>query len=103
MEPKIAEISQKHIEEIQALERKLGSGVCLVAVEKQAEMYAIEAKLEPNIWERVDLVYPQIDGLKAFYENRDDAHTAKAALKSLLNNKPTLKRVKKPIRLRKIS
>ncbi len=99
---KIVKLSEEEIKAIRSLERNLGGRFCLLAVEKADELYVIEAKLGPNNWERVDRVYPEIEGLKAYYTSKEDAHLAKSSLKSLLSGrlKGTLK--KRPIRIRKV-
>jgi hypothetical protein len=100
--PKIADLSNDQIEAIQALESKLGDGVCLVAVEKGDISYILEAKVAPKAWERVDKVYPEIENLCAFYSKEENARLAKSSLKSLLLGKfkGTLK--KRPVRIRKL-
>ncbi|GBC63292.1 hypothetical protein DENIS_4286 [Desulfonema ishimotonii] len=102
-DPKPARISAKDIEAIRDLERKIGNDVCLVAVEKRGVLYALEAKTAPNVWARVDRVYPEIEGLTAYYARQEDAHLAKAGLKSLLNSSKAYKTIKKPVRIRKIA
>jgi len=99
----LARLSAEDIETIRALERKLGDNICLVAVERRDVLYAVEAKMGPNLWQRVDAVYPEIEGLKAFFPNADDAQAAKAALKNLLTGgKLRLKEKKRPIRVRQV-
>ena len=101
-EPKIAEISEEKIETIRSLEKKLGDKVCLVALEKTGSLYVLEAKLAPNLWERVDKAYPEIGNLRAYYTSKEDAHITKSSLKKLLGSKKNLKNKKHPIRMRKI-
>ena len=100
---KIAELSSKDIETIRTLEKKLGSDICLVAVKKKDVLYALEAKLAPNQWKRVDQVYPEITDLKAYYGDYQRAKESKAALKRLLighRRHPPLQ--KRPLRIRQI-
>ncbi len=100
---KIAQLSQKDLETIRALEKKLGDGIRLVAVEKEDVLYALDAKLGPNKWQRVDEIYPEIKNLKAYFKDYEKAKRAKADLKNfLITNKikPALK--KRPIRIRQI-
>ena len=100
---KMAELSQEDIETIQRLERKLGPDVRLVAVEAKDVLFVLEAKMAPNVWERVDSVYPQIDGIKAFYTDRDLAREAKGWLKGfLISNNLSPKPRKRPIRVRQV-
>ncbi len=100
---KIARLSPEDIAVIRALERKLGDNICLVAVEKKEVIYALEAKLAPNQWRRVDQVYPEIEGLKAYFSDYDKAKDAKNSLKSYLLS-PKAKRLfkKYPLRIRQI-
>jgi hypothetical protein len=99
----IAKLTQKEIETLQVLERKLGNDVHLLAVKNTAVLYALEAKIAPAVWKRVDHAYPEIEGLKAYYANHAQAKDAKAALKSLLMGKHFKTRLKKrPIRIREI-
>ncbi len=99
---KIAKLEPHEIEEIKSLESKLGNKFCLLAVEKGESLYVLEAKIGPNSWERVDLVYPEIEGLKPYYCSEDDAKLAKAGLKSLLLGRLKGKLEKRPLRIRKI-
>ena len=101
-ELKIAEISEEKIETIRSLEKKLGDKVCLVALEKTGSLYVLEAKLAPNVWERVDNVYPEIENLRAYYTAKEDAHLTKSSLKKLLSTRKNLINKKHPIRVRKI-
>ncbi len=99
----IAKLSPGEIETLQALERKLGPDIRLVAVQKASVLYALEAKIEKSVWRRVDRAYPEIEGLKAYYANQEQAKDAKAALKSLLiGNRIETQLKKKPIRIREI-
>ncbi len=99
---KIVKLSEEEVKAIKSLEQNLGGRFCLLAVEKAGGLYVIEAKLGPNHWERVDKVYSEIEGLKAYYTSKEDAQIAKSSLKSLLSGKlkGTLK--KRPIRIRKV-
>ena len=100
---KMAELSQEDIETIQRLERKLGPDVRLVAVEAKDVLFVLEAKMAPNVWERVDSVYPEIGGIQAFYTDRDLAREAKGWLKGfLINNNLSPKPRKRPIRVRQV-
>ena len=98
---KMAKLSDEDVEAIRSLEKKLGDK-CLIAVEKGEAMYALEAKISPNVWEAIDKVYPEIKDLKAYYPDDETARLAKGALKSLLNSNKAYMKRKKPIRLRKI-
>ena len=60
----------------------------------------LEAKVAPNRWQRIDRVYPEIEKLQAFFQRLEDAHDAKAALKSLLNSTKGKTLHKRPIRIR---
>lgn len=100
---KIAALSPEDLETIQALERKFGSNIRLVAVETKDVHYALEAKMGPNQWQRVDMAYPEIKDLKAYYAEQDSAREAKGWLKGfLINNNLTPKPVKRPIRIRQV-
>ncbi len=100
---KIATLSPEDVETIRRLEKKLGPSIRLVAVEAKDVIYALEAKMAPNEWRRVDEVYPQIQGMKAFYAEHDDAKTAKGWLKGfLINNTLDPKPKKRPIRIRQV-
>ena len=99
----IATLSPEDVETIQRLEKKLGPNIRLVAVEAKDVIYALEAKMEPNEWQRVDTVYPQIKDFKAYYAVYEDAKTAKGLLKDFLNsNKLDPKPRKRPIRIRQV-
>ncbi|MBL0715308.1 MAG: hypothetical protein JJV98_16585 [Desulfosarcina sp.] len=97
---KVAKLHAEDLEAIRAFEKTLGGNVCLLAVEKSEALYVLEAKLAPNRWHRVDRVYLEITDLKAFYDRHEDAHTAKAALKTFLNSTAARNITKRPIRLR---
>ncbi len=98
---RIACLSEEDIQTIRDIEKKLGDEYCLVAVEKKNVLYVLEAKLGPTHWERVDHVYPDIDQLRAYYNDYNAAKDSKSALKRyLLGNKTNLP--KKPIRIRQI-
>ncbi|SFM79845.1 hypothetical protein [Thermodesulforhabdus norvegica] len=99
---RIARLNDEEVRVIRELEKNLGDRFCLLAVEKLKALYVLEAKLGPNRWERVDRVYPEIEGLKAFYCSEEDARLAKSALKSLLTGKMKHSLTKRPIRIRKI-
>jgi hypothetical protein len=100
---KIAELSPEDIEIIQSLEDKLGPGIRLVAVKSDAILYALEAKMGPNHWERVDRVYPEISGIQAYFADEGLAKEAKAMLKGfIVSNKLSPKPKKRPIRVRQI-
>ena len=96
----VAQLSPAELKAIRDLEKSLGDKVCLLAVEKAGALYALEAKMGPNHWERIDLVYPEIDNLSAFFGCHEDAHDAKAALKSFLNSAKAKSLHKRPIRIR---
>jgi hypothetical protein len=100
---KIAELSPEDIETIRALEKKLGPTIRLVAVEAKSVIYALEAKMAPNQWQRVDTVYPEIKDIKAYYANEEHAKQAKGWLKGfLINNTLNPKPQKRPIRIRQV-
>jgi hypothetical protein len=100
---KIATLSPEDLETIRALEKKLGPTIRLVAVETDAVLYALEAKMAPNQWQRVDTVYPEIKGIKAYYAEHDAAKEAKGWLKGfLINNTLTPRPKKRPIRIRQV-
>jgi len=100
-EIRLADLSEEELEAIKALEKELGR-VCLVAVKKAEALYAVEAKLGPNSWVPVSLAFPELAGLASYYADQDDAQAAKSSLKSLLAGRPELRRLKKPIRVRRI-
>ena len=97
---KVAELSPDELKAVRDLEKTLGGKVCLLAVEKEGALYVLEAKIAPNRWERIDRVYPEIEGLKDFFQRHEDAHDAKAALKSFLNSPRAKALQKRPIRIR---
>ncbi len=94
------EISPEKLEKIKKLEKELGN-ICLVAVERPMAIYVLEAKIDKNQWVPVDQFYPEIEGLKSYYQNYEDAKLAKAGLKSLLIARAK-EMDKRPIRIRKI-
>lgn len=97
---KIARLSQKDVQAIRTFEKTLDADVCLVAVERGEALYVLEAKMGPNKWQRVDSVYPEIEGIRAYYNDPDEARTSKSALKTfLLSGKAGLLK-KRPIRIR---
>ena len=100
---KIASLSPENLVSIRAMEKKLDPDICLVAVEAQDSIYALEAKMAPNEWHRVDTVYPEIKDLKAYYPDRDAAREAKGWLKEfLINNNLKPRPQKRPIRIRQV-
>ncbi|WP_319404977.1 hypothetical protein [uncultured Desulfosarcina sp.] len=100
---KIAALSPEDLETIRDLERKLGPTIRLVAVETKDVLYALEAKMAPNQWQRVDMAYPEIRDIKAYYAEHDAAREAKGWLKGfLINNNLNPKPVKRPIRIRQV-
>lgn len=99
---KIAELSAEDMEAIRTLEKRLGD-ICLIAVKKGDALYALEAKMAPNVWEPVDKVYPEIENLKAYYADEDAAKLSKGALKSYLIASKKYKGLKRPIRIKKIN
>jgi hypothetical protein len=99
----IATLSTEDLETIRRLERKLGPDIRLVAVKARNVLYALEAKMGPNRWQRVDSVYPEIKGIKAYYPNQETAKAAKGWLKGfLINNTLSPKPKKRPIRIRQV-
>jgi hypothetical protein len=103
-ETKIADLTTEEIEAIKHLENQLREGICLLAVEKHHAIYALEVKLAPNQWQRIDEVYPELEGLKAYYSDFDKASSAKAMMKSFLNTQKIKTQLKKrPIRIRKVT
>ncbi len=100
---RIAVLSPEDLETIRDLERKLGANIRLVAVESEDVLYALEAKMAPNHWQRVDTVYPEIKGIKAYYAAHDTAREAKGWLKGfLINNTLNPRPIKRPIRIRQV-
>ena len=100
---KIAALSPEDLETIRTLEKKLGPNIRLVAVETKDVLYALEAKMAPNRWQRVDEAYPQIKGIRAYYAEHDAAREAKGWLKGfLINNTLDPKPEKRPIRIRQV-
>jgi len=97
---KVAKLCATELKAIRDLEKSLGEKVCLLAVEKEGALYVLEAKIAPNRWDRVDHVYPGIKNICAFFKRHEDAHDAKAALKSFLNSAKARPLPKKPIRIR---
>jgi hypothetical protein len=97
---KVAKLTQEDLKAIRDLEKSLGGKVCLLAVEKEGALYVLEAKMAPNRWKRVDHAYPEISDLRAFFKNHDDAHDAKASLKSFLSSPKGKTLRKHPIRIR---
>jgi hypothetical protein len=97
---KVAQLPPEDLEAIRTFEKTLSENICLLAVEKSAALYVLEAKLAPNRWQRVDRTYPEIIELQAFYDRHEDAHEAKAALKAFLNSKGAQDITKRPIRIR---
>ncbi len=96
-----ANLGPDEVATIKALEKKLGDDIRLVAVRSKAVLYVLEAKMAPNQWLRVDRAYPQIEKLKAYFNDYEAAKESKAALKRfLINNKLSLR--KRPIRIRQI-
>lgn len=99
----IATLSPADLETIRALEAKLGPNIRLVAVETKDVLYALEAKIAPNQWQRVDTVYPEIKNIRAYYADPNAAKEAKGWLKGfLINNNLTPKPKKRPIRIRQV-
>ncbi|MGD8251828.1 MAG: hypothetical protein PVH30_02750 [Desulfobacterales bacterium] len=97
---RIARLSQKDIEAIRECEKTLDRAVCLVAVEKGKALYVLEAKLGPNQWQRIDRVYPEIEGITAYFSDPEAAKTAKSSLKTFLLSGKTRSLIKRPIRIR---
>jgi len=98
---KMAELNIGDLEQIKILEKKLGD-ICLIAVEKEDALYVLEAKVAPNKWAHVDMVYPEIENLKAYYGTEETAKLSKGALKSFLISNTKYKNQKRPVRIRKI-
>jgi len=99
----IARLDEEDIRIIREVEKKLGDDICLVAVHKKDVIYALEAKMSPSQWRRVDEVYPEIENLKAFYSRYEQAKDAKSALKRfLISDKFKTREKKRPIRIRQI-
>lgn len=100
---KIAKLSPEDLDTVRALEKKLGPNIRLVAVETKAVLYALEAKMSPNEWQRVDTVYPEIKDIKAYYAQEEAAKEAKGWLKGfLINNNINPRPKKRPIRIRQV-
>ncbi|MGD9329774.1 MAG: hypothetical protein PVJ53_00610 [Desulfobacterales bacterium] len=100
LDVKVAQLSPADLQAIRDLEQSLGDRVCLLAIEKEGALYVLEAKMAPNRWQRIDQVYPEIEDLRVFYRRHEDAHHAKAALKSFLNSAKANSLQKRPIRIR---
>lgn len=99
----VAVLSEEDLETIQRIEEKLGPDIRLVAVEAKDVLYVLEAKMAPNVWDRVDLVYPEIRGMKAYFTDVNLAKEAKGVLKGfLINNNLSPKPQKRPIRVRQV-
>lgn len=98
---RMAQLNEEDIQAIRSLETRLGR-VCLLAVERRDAIYALEAKIAPNIWKPVDQVYPEIEDLQAYYLDEESARVSKGSLKRFLAAKDT-KNGKRPIRIRTIS
>jgi hypothetical protein len=100
---RFAALSPEDLDTIRALEKKLGPGIQLVAMETKAVLYVLEAKMAPNQWQRVDTVYPEIKGINAYYAAEEAAREAKGWLKGfLINNKLSPRPKKRPIRIRQV-
>lgn len=97
---KVAQLTDNDLKAIRDLEKTLGDTICLLAVEKAGALYVLEAKMAPNRWKRIDQAYPEIDHLRAFFRNHEDARDAKAALKSFLSSPKGKLFPKRPIRIR---
>jgi len=93
-----AQLDDGELAAIRGLERALGEKVCLLAVRK-APFFALEAKIGPNRWVCIREVYPQTR-LAPFYADREAAHLAKSALKTLLAGKWRKRFKKHPNRIR---
>jgi hypothetical protein len=99
----IASLSPEDLETIRVLEKKLGPTIRLVAVEAKDVIYALEAKIAPNQWQRVDAVYPEINDIKAYFAELAAAKEAKGWLKGfLINNTLNPRPQKRPIRIRQV-
>ncbi len=99
----IADLSKADLKTIQRLEKKLVPNIRLVAVENKGVLYVLETKMGPNLWERVDTVYSEIKGIKAYYTNLEVAKEAKGWIKGfLINNNLSPKPQKRPIRIRRM-
>jgi hypothetical protein len=99
----IACLNPEDLETIRALEKKLGPTIRLVAVQAKDVLYALEAKIAPNQWQRVDAVYPEIKDIKAYYSEHEAAKEVKGWLKGfLINNTLNPKPQKRPIRIRQV-
>lgn len=101
-DPKVADLTEDKIKNIQDLEKQLGDNICLIAIEKFGELYVLEAKIAPNLWERADRVYPEIKDLRAYYTAHEDAHITKSSLKKLLNSPVKKALLKRPLRIRRV-
>jgi hypothetical protein len=98
----MARLGPEQLEKLKALEAELGGEVRLLAVEKAASLYALEAKISPQAWIPVHQVYPEIEGLRGYYSDREEAAVTKASLKSLLRYATDIRERKRPIRIRKL-
>lgn len=86
---KFAMLSDEDLATIRMLEKKLGPTIRLVAVESKMVLYAVEAKMGPNLWQRVDAVYPEIKNVKAYYNELEAAKEAKAGSRDFCSTTPS--------------
>jgi len=101
MNLEFADLKDTDVGSIRRLEEAIGD-VCLIAVKKAEEIFAIEAKAAPNDWVPVHRFYPEIEGLRSYLADEDQARAAKSALKGLLQTNASLRPRKRPLRIRRI-
>ncbi len=97
----LAYLSPEQMAQVKALEDKLDN-VRLLPIGKEQEIFVLEAKMGPNEWQPVHLVYPEVEGLACCYFSENDAALAKSSLKSMLRRRGPLQHRKRPIRVRKV-
>jgi len=102
MNLEFAELDDMDVGSIRRLEQAIGD-VCLIAVKMADELFAIEAKAGPNDWVPVHRFYPEIEGLRSYLADEDQARASKAALKGLLQTNAAFRPRKRPLRIRRIA
>ncbi len=95
-----AELTPSQLNAVRHLEEAFDNNFYLLAVHPQT-LFVLEAKSAPNHWQNILDVYPQ-DELPSWYLSREEAFSAKAALKTLLHGKWKNLFEKYPIRVRRI-
>ena len=95
-----AALSDDQLDAVRKLESELGQKICLLAVERPP-LFVLEAKTAPNQWVNIAAVYPQ-DEMPGVFHHREEAASAKSALKTLLAGKWKGRYKKHPIRVREV-